>query len=633
MGKCSWSGFERGVKLVITFVFSHVGLCAFVAGYSVAGAFLFKELEQKHIEVHYEPLRHRSACFHDLYNITERAGEELSSRDWREIFNSTRWQEEVMERLTDFEDRLVTAVSNQLYDQDPDKQRERWSIIGSLFYCVTVITTIGYGHVSPKTWEGKMVTIVYAIMGIPLMLLCLTNIGNSMAVSFRFMYRRVCCVCCRNTEEEDDQQPSSTTLQTPSGSTEPAAPPPYTPPPSYKPSRRNMLISPPISATIHRGSDNPFALLTGAEPSNSSSKTSTPRHPRPSQTHLILPDAEANRIVAECAAYTKTTVPGLVITSLEPSHNECHDYDTVPMNNHLSPSSTTHQTPEPSAPSSPLSRDAPTEWTVAKENGGPHIVIEVQTDHPPSNNSTRPGSPALTSSTHHASSTSLAASSSLSRPWPRQESSSSTGGLMPYGSEGDDSQFVHVRERPPTSPGKTLVVYNTLSGDALLEQSRVARRMALMNKGGFGQIRAEATTVFTDPITGQAVNGDMLGLSYRPIPPDTSGADNRVPIPIVMAFVASYIGVGALLFGWLEGWSLLDAGYFCFITLSTIGFGDFVPGKSLGYETQEAQIKLVTGSLYLMFGLAVLAMSFNLVQEEVVLKCKAFALWIGLMKE
>ncbi|XP_045603253.1 uncharacterized protein [Procambarus clarkii] len=630
MGKCSWTGFERAVKLVITFVFSHVGLCAFVAGYSVAGAFLFRELEQKHVEKHYEPAPHRAACLRDLYYITGRAGEELNSPDWREIFNSSRWQEEVEKRLEEFEERLVRAASNQLYDQGPDKQREKWNVIGSLFYCVTVITTIGYGHVSPRTWEGKMVTIVYAIIGIPLMLLCLSNIGDSMATSFRFMYRRVCCVCCRS--REDGGGPGTTpTLQEARGSPESASPRPYTPPPRYKPSRRNMLISPPISATIHRGSDNSFETPSLIEPSNSS-KPSTPRYPRPSQTQMTLPDAEANRIVAECAAYTNTSVPGLVVTSLETSHKDRHDYDTLPLQTQLSlPMSASH-TPEPSAPSSPMSRDAPTEWIVRNgSHGGPHIVIEVESEQPPSNYS-RPVSPTLTASTHHASSLSLTASS-ISRPWPRQDYSPSIGGLMPYGSEADDSQCVRIREKPPYSPGKTLVVYNTLSGDALLEQSKVARKTALMNKGGFGQLRGDATTVFTDPISGQSVNGDMLGLSYRPIPPDTSDVDNRVPIPIVLTFVASYIGIGALLFGWLEDWSLLDAGYFCFITLSTIGFGDFVPGKSLGYETQEAQIKLVTGSLYLMFGLAVLAMSFNLVQEEVIIKCKAFALWIGLMKE
>ncbi|XP_068201471.1 uncharacterized protein [Palaemon carinicauda] len=632
MGKCSWDGFIGSVKLVITFAFSHVGLCAVVTGYSIAGAFIFRELEQRNVVEHYDPLAKRNSCLSDIYNITERTGDLLDTNHWRSILNSTIWQDEVTELLERFERELKDAVESQLYDQGPDDQRERWNIIGSLFYCFTVITTIGYGHVSPQTLEGKMVTILYAIFGIPLMLLCLSNIGDSMATSFRFMYRRVCCACCKNNEEEDSENISKN-LQTPSNSNGTAEPIPYTPSPHYKPNRRNMLISPPISATIHRGSDNPLRP-TMEDMTKPASRSTSPRVPRPSYAHMSLQDLEANRVIAECAAYTKTTVPGLLVTSADSSVNECHDYDFLMPSLRPSPSDTTHHTPVPSAASSPLGRDAPDVWSVRKENGGPHITIDALIEQAPSNHSTRPGSPTLTFSAHHASNHSLAGSSSGSRVWPRQESNSSVGGLLSVSSEDDEPHRKHYnKQRPQRSLGKTLVVYNTLSGDALLEQSKIARKMALMNKGGFAPKRQEVTTVFTDPISGQAVDGDMLGLNYRPIPPDTSDADNRVPIPIVFAFLLSYLGIGALLFYWLEGWTLSDACYFCFITLSTIGFGDFVPAKSLGFETQEAKVKLVTGSLYLLFGLAVLAMSFNLVQEEVVLKCKSFAHWIGLLKD
>ena len=40
-----------------------------------------------------------------------------------------------------------------------------------------------------------------------------------------------------------------------------------------------------------------------------------------------------------------------------------------------------------------------------------------------------------------------------------------------------------------------------------------------------------------------------------------------------------YLLLGAQIFSSWEGWTYLDACYFSFVTLSTIGFGDLVPGN------------------------------------------------------
>ena len=56
--------------------------------------------------------------------------------------------------------------------------------------------SIGYGHIAPKTPIAKIVTIFYAILGIPLTVLCWSNIGDAMANSFRFCYWRICCYVC-----------------------------------------------------------------------------------------------------------------------------------------------------------------------------------------------------------------------------------------------------------------------------------------------------------------------------------------------------------------------------------------------------------------------------------------------------
>ena len=39
--------------------------------------------------------------------------------------------------------------------------------------------------------------------------------------------------------------------------------------------------------------------------------------------------------------------------------------------------------------------------------------------------------------------------------------------------------------------------------------------------------------------------------------------------------------VGVLVYHWLEGWSYLDALYFCVVSLATVGYGDLTPTTPL----------------------------------------------------
>ena len=55
----------------------------------------------------------------------------------------------------------------------------------------------GYGHIAPKTKWGRLITMVYAIVGIPLTFLYLSNMGNFMARCFRLFYQKVSTVCVR----------------------------------------------------------------------------------------------------------------------------------------------------------------------------------------------------------------------------------------------------------------------------------------------------------------------------------------------------------------------------------------------------------------------------------------------------
>jgi hypothetical protein len=98
----------------------------------------------------------------------------------------------------------------------------------------------------------------------------------------------------------------------------------------------------------------------------------------------------------------------------------------------------------------------------------------------------------------------------------------------------------------------------------------------------------------------------------------TIDTEEKVPIVLCMALVIGYICFGAWLFRqWEVGWSFLDSAYFCFVTLTTIGFGDIVPKAVLEPDRNEGHTALVVCALYLLFGMALLAMSFTMMQEAV----------------
>ncbi|CAH0400337.1 unnamed protein product [Chilo suppressalis] len=71
------------------------------------------------------------------------------------------------------------------------------------------------------------------------------------------------------------------------------------------------------------------------------------------------------------------------------------------------------------------------------------------------------------------------------------------------------------------------------------------------------------------------------------------------------------ITTGAAVFSRYEGWSYFDSFYYCFVTLTTIGFGDYVAlqnDQALTSKPGYVALSLV----FILFGLAVVAASINL---------------------
>jgi hypothetical protein len=51
----------------------------------------------------------------------------------------------------------------------------------------------------------------------------------------------------------------------------------------------------------------------------------------------------------------------------------------------------------------------------------------------------------------------------------------------------------------------------------------------------------------------------------------------NLPISVAIVILLIYIFVGAVIYWMWETWSFFESFYFVFISMSTIGFGDFVP--------------------------------------------------------
>ncbi|KAK1888605.1 Potassium channel subfamily K member 2 [Dissostichus eleginoides] len=63
-------------------------------------------------------------------------------------------------------------------------QTSLWDISSSFFFAGTVITTIGFGNISPHTEGGRIFCIIYALLGIPLFGFLLAGVGDQLGTIF-----------------------------------------------------------------------------------------------------------------------------------------------------------------------------------------------------------------------------------------------------------------------------------------------------------------------------------------------------------------------------------------------------------------------------------------------------------------
>ncbi|NXT99247.1 KCNKI protein, partial [Buphagus erythrorhynchus] len=155
-------------KKIFWAVFPHACFILSLVIYAFLGALMFSHIEgTQEVTVNEE---YRTFLQNLMYlarnlsdNVTE--NEKMFKDDIRELFNR----------------------ADPAWFINPE---ERWSFFGSLFFCCTVFTTVGYGNTYPVTRIGKYLCMLYALFGIPLMFLVLTDMGDILATVLSKSYNK-----------------------------------------------------------------------------------------------------------------------------------------------------------------------------------------------------------------------------------------------------------------------------------------------------------------------------------------------------------------------------------------------------------------------------------------------------------
>lgn len=177
-----------------------LAICFLVLTYNLLGGFLFLAIEGSAIS-------EETAVAASKPNLsqTQSSSTDLRSKTVERLWSITEdlnilykenWTKLAAKELMDFQKVLIktmrggAAFENRLsYDSAGDY---RWTFSSSFLYALTLITTIGHGNVIPKSSVGKLVAVAYACIGIPIIMLYLSTIGEALARSFRVLYSKIC---------------------------------------------------------------------------------------------------------------------------------------------------------------------------------------------------------------------------------------------------------------------------------------------------------------------------------------------------------------------------------------------------------------------------------------------------------
>ncbi|VDO02873.1 unnamed protein product [Rodentolepis nana] len=113
-----------------------------------------------------------------IFVLAQELAEEGEDADWSKL----------VIQVDKYRDRLLQAWKAGNDELGAENRPPSWSFWGSLYYCITLFTTIGYGNVLPSTNTGRIVTICYGLIAIPLCTMVINRISKVIARILKAIY-------------------------------------------------------------------------------------------------------------------------------------------------------------------------------------------------------------------------------------------------------------------------------------------------------------------------------------------------------------------------------------------------------------------------------------------------------------
>uniref|UniRef100_A0A914X552 Potassium channel domain-containing protein n=1 Tax=Plectus sambesii TaxID=2011161 RepID=A0A914X552_9BILA len=195
--------FQYFLYLNTKFGLSHVLLILLLIAYSLLGGAIFDAIERpqerEDLQRIHQALMGRIANFsEDILSMSLAATNE--STTVAEIEQKTK--NFYLDMLT-IENKVVDSVFDKV-----DNNRYQWNFGSAVFYSTCLFTTIGYGTILCVTPWGKTITIIYSSIGIPLILVVLSDLGRVLLLALNTFYNYIYRIfrrtgLCRVVEEND----------------------------------------------------------------------------------------------------------------------------------------------------------------------------------------------------------------------------------------------------------------------------------------------------------------------------------------------------------------------------------------------------------------------------------------------